>query len=93
MKLELPIGDVKGWLRIDHNEDDALLQSMIIASEQVINGAIGFVPTSELGSMVKRMIITDWYENRGSFVQGSVIELPLGVRSLLTQLRYTGDPK
>jgi uncharacterized phage protein (predicted DNA packaging) len=90
--MELSIDDVKGWLRIDHNEDDILLQGMIVAAEQVINGAIGFVPTSELGTMVKRMIITDWYENRGSFVQGSVMELPLGVRSILTQLRYTGDP-
>lgn len=86
------IDDIKNWLRIDHTEDDLLLQDMIFGAEQMIKGAIGFVPISELGVMAKRMIITDWYENRGSFVQGNVMELPFGVRMILSQLRYTGDP-
>jgi uncharacterized phage protein (predicted DNA packaging) len=90
--MNLTVDEIKNWLRIDHNEDDSLLEIMIIAAEQSIKGSIGFIPMSELGTMVKRMIITDWYENRGSFVQGSINELPLGVRSILTQMRYTGDP-
>lgn len=90
--MDLSIGDMKGWLRIDHDEDDNLLEVMIVAAEQSIKGSIGFIPQSELGTIVKRMIITDWYENRGSFVQGSIMEMPLGVKSILTQLRYTGDP-
>lgn len=90
--MELTVGDIKGWLRIDHSEDDSLLANMIVGAEQTIKGAIGFVPTSELGTMAKRMIITDWYENRGSYVQGALMEIPFGVKTILTQLRYTGDP-
>lgn len=83
---------MKNWLRIDHSEDDALLATMIAGAEQSIKAAIGFVPKSELATMVKRMIVTDWYENRGSFVQGGFMEIPFGVRTILTQLRYAGDP-
>jgi uncharacterized phage protein (predicted DNA packaging) len=89
--MELTVDDMKNWLRIDHSEDDSLLATMIVGAEQTIKGAIGFVPTSELGTMAKRMIVTDWYENRGSFIQGNVMEIPFGVKTILTQLRYTGD--
>lgn len=90
--MELTVDDMKGWLRIDHSEDDALLGTMILAAEQTIKGAVGFVPASELGTMAKRMLISDWYENRGSYVQGTLMEIPFGVKTILTQLRYTGDP-
>ena len=90
----LGIEDVKNYLRIDYNEDDNLLQSLMVAAENYLNDAICNLEEGlkeekfkERAKILMYVIIQDWYDNRES---GESKDFNYTIRSIMTQLQ-AGD--
>lgn len=89
----LSLEEVKEWLRVDHDEDDASIEHLIKASEQYLRNATGkeFDDSNELAKQFCLFLISDWYENRqlkGEKVGERVRTI---ISSMLVQLQYGGD--
>lgn len=91
----LTLDEVKTFLRIDADmsEDDAFLSSLIVVSNQfIINATHTNADTdSELFKLAQKMLILDWYENRG--MVGKAEGLRFDMESILFQIKATtSDP-
>lgn len=68
------LDEMKEWLRIFHDEDDNLVNSLILSSISIIKSATGITKNyiqscndetlRELYKMVQRILITDLYNER-----------------------------
>lgn len=90
----LTLKEVKDYLRIDYDDDDLLLQSLLVATMDYLRDAInGFDKKSTKEKFIKRakilacVLVQDWYDNRE---QKESKDLSYTARSLLTQLQV-GD--
>lgn len=90
----LTLEEAKNYLRIDYNEDDTLLQSLMIVAIDYLRDAINdFDKKATKEKFIKRskilacVLVQDWYDNRE---QKESKDLSYTARSLLTQLQV-GD--
>ena len=90
----LKIEDVKNYLRIDYDEDDNLLQSLMVAAENYLNAAICNLEErlteekfKERAKILMYVIIQDWYDNREA---GESKDFNYTIRSMMTQLQAGG---
>lgn len=83
------VAEAKNWLRIDGNEDDALLQTLIDAAVRYIRNATGRdFEGDELAKVLALVLVADWYENRELIGKTSDQVRPM-VRGILLQLGYS----
>ena len=92
----LQVEDLKKHLNIDHSEDDAYIEELIIvavdAVETYLNRPVGELTDAkgELKPAVRhavRLLVGNYYANRESVVFSAPYELPDGVVALLLPLR------
>jgi uncharacterized phage protein (predicted DNA packaging) len=85
----MTLDDVKVYLRIDGNDDDPLLTSLMSAADSYIVNAVGDAmdKTAELYILASKLLITHWYENREPV--GNANALAFSLQSILMQLKYT----
>ncbi|GLF88699.1 hypothetical protein R51_37430 [Bacillus safensis] len=78
------------YLKIDTDQDDALLKTLIATAKEYIKNGIGrYVEGNAQFELVVGMLVEHWYENRGMYESGaSGSNIPFTVQALLTQLRY-----
>ncbi|OYN65442.1 head-tail connector protein [Bacillus safensis] len=78
------------YLKVDTDQDDALLKTLITAAKGYIKNGIGrYVEGNAQFELVVGMLVEHWYENRGMYESGvSGSNIPFTVQALLTQLRY-----
>ncbi|WP_144462628.1 head-tail connector protein [Bacillus pumilus] len=78
------------YLKIDTDQDDALLKTLITAAKGYIKNGIGrYVEGNAQYALVTGMLVAHWYENRGVYESGvSGSSLPFTIRDQLAQLRY-----
>ena len=72
----MTLEDVKTYLRIDYEEDDNLLDSLIEVSEEYIDSCVGTAYKSDekaikLANLLQKKIISDMFENRGTEISNS----------------------
>ena len=70
----IELAEIKEWLRIFHDEEDNLINSLIASSISIIRGATGITKDYisnckkheiiDLYKMVQRILITDLYNER-----------------------------
>lgn len=93
----IELNNVKDFLRIDHEEENGLLNLLIENAETYIeNGACSIDITNPKmvaqAQLIGLVLISDYYENRTLVVQGRGSEPSEKVRhtvqSMLNQLRY-----
>lgn len=91
MKLDLQ--DVKEWLRVDHDEDDSIIESIIKSSIQYLENATGknFDESNELAKQFCLFLISDWYENRQYMGEKVGEKVRFIIQSILAQLKYGGE--
>lgn len=95
MPMPFPLEEVKLWLRVDHDEEDTILQSIIAAAEEYLRSSLpswidpAKNPPAKILALV---IIADLYENRGTVSeirhQAQLLDHRPTVQSLLAQLKY-----
>lgn len=89
MYMIVTLEEAKLYLRIDGNEDDILLDTLIAAAEEYIKNATGkeFDNSSRLAKLLCLVLITDWYENRAQTDKISE-KYRFTVQTILGQLKY-----
>lgn len=60
------VDDAKNWMKVETDEDDQLILTLIQAAEGYIFNATGrtFDDTNDVARTLCLMMVTDWYENR-----------------------------
>ena len=75
----LTVEEVKDYLRIDFNEDDKLLETLIKVADEYLKSAISvtYDNKSERAKLLSLIVIQDLYDNRGinEKVSGNVRKL------------------
>lgn len=82
----------KTWLRVDSDDEDFEIQSLIDASEAYLFNATGriFDNTNALARLYCRVLICDWYENRGLMADSKSSEkVRFTLSSIMMQLQYS----
>lgn len=87
------LDETKQYLRIDGDEEDSLLTSLIQAAETYLKNATGkeFDETNHLAKLFCLVLIADWYENREYAGKTTNSIRPI-VASILAQLNHCCDP-
>lgn len=85
----LTLEEAKEYLKIEHDEEDTLVQSLIIAAENYIKNATGieFDDTNELAKLAIKLLVVNWYENR-EINTDKANKLAFSLDVILTQLKY-----
>lgn len=89
--MNITLEEVKEWLRVDGDEDNAIIFGLIMAAENYLKNATGkeFSEDNQLAKLFCFILITDWYENRdltGSKIGEKIRSI---VQSMLLQLQYS----
>jgi uncharacterized phage protein (predicted DNA packaging) len=90
------LGDLKFFLRIDHDEEDELINGLQLSAEEYLtNAGINKDYSKELYKLAIKILVSHWYENR--FVENvgkNVTKIAFGLDTILIQLKYSqGDVK
>ena len=91
----ITLNETKEYLRVDGDEADGLINSLITTAEEYLKNATGktFDSTNNLARLFCLVLVVDWYENRtlGAGKVGDAIR-PV-ISSMLTQLNYCYENK
>lgn len=89
----MDLRELKEYLRIDFEEDDILLRSLLLAAEEYLyNAGIKRDYKKSLYSLAIKLLVKHWYDNRECVVAGNVNnKLEYSLNAILAQLRYCGD--
>lgn len=85
------LAEVKTWLKVDHSEEDSDIQLLIDSAELYIQNATGkvFDSSNALARLYCRVLISDWFENRGLMVDGKTSDkVRFTLQSIMMQLQY-----
>ena len=82
----LELAEVKNFLRCEHDEDDELIKMYMVSAEDYVQSACGDNVDMEKAKTrtILLMLISDYYENRTAYGQGSYSH---NISSMITQLR------
>lgn len=85
------LNNTKAFLRVDGEEDDSVIHSLIEAAIIFIKQGTGVsVKSGDAQSLLcMNMLVAYWYENRNAVGQG--VELPFTITSQLIQLETRGE--
>jgi len=77
----------KSYLRIDYEEDDEFIKSLIIASKIYLENSCGEFSTNELTDLAQLILIEHWNDNRT--LVGKVNDtVKHSVDAIIFQIRY-----
>lgn len=86
----LTLEETKLWLRVDHDEEDVVIEMLIAAAEQYLYNAAGrvFDDRNRIARLFCLVLVTDWFENRELVGARSSDKVRFTVQSMLAQLQY-----
>jgi len=88
----LTLAEVKNYLRVDFDDDDALIASLMSVADEYLKASVGdlYDNTSERAKTLSLIVISDLYDNRGlsdkassnvrRLVEDFSLQLRLGLR-------------
>jgi uncharacterized phage protein (predicted DNA packaging) len=88
------LDDVKSWLRVDYDDDDADIQTLIDAAESYLFNATGvsFDSTNPLATLYCRVLIKDWYDDRDLMQDAKCSDkVRFTLQSIMMQLQYPAE--
>jgi len=92
---ELTLAEIKEYMRITGNDEDALITSLWDAAGSFLEKAgvsSGHVDTPLYNLAVKGLVL-HWHDNPGAIITGTIVSgIPLGLDALITQLKWTDPP-
>lgn len=86
----LSLSEAKKYLRVDYEDEDEDIQSLLDAAEKyLINAGCILNGNDDVAKLAIKMLINEWYENRGPVLIGSISnKLEYGLQALIAQLKY-----
>lgn len=89
------LNEVKTWLRVDGDDEDTIITTLISAAEEYLKKATGieFNSGNPLAKLYCFVLCADWYENRDLIGHQPSQKVRFTCQSIMTQLRnsYGGD--
>lgn len=91
----LELQETKLWLRVDHNEEDAIIQTLINSAEEYLINATGreYDNTNNQAKLFCLVLVTDWYENRELSGKKVSEKVRFTIQSMMAQLQYANGLK
>lgn len=87
MVLQDELEEIKNYLRIDFDDDDSLLNTIILAGKEYIKNAIGYIDMDKHSfKILLYNICADLYERR-SYLIDKAIQTNKIINSLILQLQ------
>ena len=91
----MTLEEIKNYLRIDYEEDDIFLSSLIEVSEEYIDSCVGTTYKADekalkLANLLQRKLIADMFENRGTEIANSS-KRDIMVDTIFEVLALAGD--
>ena len=91
MVFQEELTEIKDYLRVDFDDDDSLLNTIILAGKEYIINAIGYVDMSKASfKVLLYTICADLYERR-SYLIDKVIQTNKIINSLILQLQLAKE--
>mgnify|MGYP003372378756 CR=1 FL=1 len=91
MILQDELEEIKNYLRIDFDDDDSLLNTIILAGKEYIKNAIGYIDMDKPSfKILLYTICADLYEKR-SYLIDKAIQTNKIINSLILQLQLQGE--
>lgn len=91
MVLQDELEEIKNYLRVDFNDDDRLLNTIILAGKEYIKNAIGYIDMEKASfKVLLYTICADLYERR-SYLIDKAIQTNKIINSLILQLQLAGE--
>lgn len=88
----LTLEQAKLYCRIDNQEEDELIKSLIDVADEYIKTACGEYDTNNpKAKLCQRILVNHWYENRAA--TGSTKGLKYSLDNLLLQIRYGNESR
>lgn len=86
----MEVEELKHYLRIDHDEDDMMLQNFKGMAKEYIQNSVGQVDTSnQLYKFAEAALVGHWYDNRElARIGNNSYSIPHSFESIIQQLRY-----
>lgn len=86
----MDLQELKMYLRIDGNDEDALIQSLQVAAETSLeNSGVRKDYANELYKLAVRLMVSEWYENRIVNAVGShSAKLQFSLDTIIMQIKY-----
>jgi uncharacterized phage protein (predicted DNA packaging) len=100
----MELTDIKEYLRVDHDDEDVLLMSLLAAAESYIKQQTGktkvvvnevevAISTDELYKLCVKLMVAHWYENRAVQSPTNLTNLDYSVQALVNHITLCGDYK
>jgi len=88
----MELSEAKEFLRVDFDDDDGVINSLITSSDQYLQGAgCNEKVNPELYQQAQKLLISNWYENRVPITVGPNYHLiDFSLQSIILQLKATG---
>lgn len=86
----ITLDETKEYLRLDGDEEDNLIESLVKASEEYLKNSTGktYDNTNNLARLFCLLLVVDWYENRGLTAGKVGDKIRPVINSMLAQLNY-----
>ena len=88
----MDLDDAKAFLKVDYNDEDLTIGSLIMASEMYLKNATGkeFTNKNQLAVLYCKVLINEWFSNRELMEGKDVSEkVRFTLQSILLQLQYS----
>ena len=82
--------EIKEYLRIEHDEDDLMIETLITRAKIYIQNGVGKLDDkNELFKMAITVLVGHWYDNRElSRIGNASYSIPHSFEAIIQQLRY-----
>lgn len=94
----MELTDIKEYLKIDNDAEDALLDSLLAAAESYIKQTTGktlkgtaAINTDELYNLCVKLMVAHWYENRAVQSPTNLTKIDYTVQALVNHISLCGD--
>lgn len=90
----LTLEETKTWLRVDGDDENSLIETLIGAAETYLHNAteVEFDETNQLAKLFCLVLCADWYENRDLIGQQPSDKVRFTIQSILAQLQHAYAP-
>lgn len=91
--MTLRLEDIKAYLRINHNVDDAFLESLVETSKDFIKEQTGvdFIYNDKVYEQCVLFMVAHLYDNRASVTEKATTEIPYTLDALIRHIKLRGE--
>lgn len=90
--------DIKLYLKVDHNTDDALIDALLLAASSYINNKTGKtlsgeanINTDSVYQLGVKLLCAHWYENRGVEIPGSLTKISHSIDAIIDHISLCSE--